>query len=61
MGFYFMRVDEDKDKQILRTAIVAECRKPPHLRQEADRHTDSPLSSEAQVIAHSARTVRNTV
>ena len=61
MGFYFMRVDEDKDKQILRAAIVAECRKPPHLRQEADRHTDSPLSSEAQVVAHSARTVRNTV
>ena len=61
MGFYFMRVDEDKDKQILRAAIVAECRKPPHLRQGAERHTDSPLFSEAQVIAHSARTVRNTV
>ena len=61
MGFYFMRVDEDKDKQILRAAIVAECRKPPLLRQGAERHTDSPLSSEAQVIAHSARTVRNTV
>ena len=51
MGFYFMRIDEDKDKQILRAAIVAECRKPPRLRQEADRHTDSLPSSEAQVMA----------
>jgi len=61
MGFYFLRVDEYKDKQILRAAIVAECRKPSRLRQEADRHTDLPPSSEAQVIAHFARTVRNTV
>ena len=61
MGFYFVRIDEDKDKQILRTAIVAECRKPLRLRQESDHHTDSLLSGEAQAIARLDGTARNTV
>ena len=60
MGFYFMRIDEDKDQQSLREAIVAECRKPPRLRQEADRHTDSLPSSEAQAITRFDGISRNT-
>jgi len=59
MGFYFMRIDDDKDKQILRAAIVAERKKHRRLRQEADRATDSPLSSEAQTIARPDGTSRN--
>jgi hypothetical protein len=59
MGFYFMRIDDDKDKQILRAAIVAERRKNPRLRQEADRATDSSLSGEAQTITRPDRTSRN--
>jgi hypothetical protein len=60
MGFYFMRIDEDKDKQILREAIAAECEKPLRLRREADRHTDSLLSSEAQAKAPFDGIARNT-
>jgi hypothetical protein len=60
MGFYFMRIDEDKDKQILKEAIVAEFRKSPRLRQEADRHTDSLPSSEAQAIISFDGIARNT-
>jgi hypothetical protein len=61
MGFYFMRIDEDKDKQILREAILAELKKPPRLRQQADRPADSPLSSEAKATtAHPDGTSRNT-
>jgi hypothetical protein len=59
MGFYFMRIDEDKDKQILREAIVAELKKPPRLRQEADRSADSPLSSEATATARPDGTARS--
>ena len=59
MGFYFMRIGEDKDKQILREAIVAESRKPPRLRQEADHLTDSLFSSDAQATAHFDRIARN--
>ncbi len=55
-----MRIDEDKDKQSLREAIVAEFRKPPRLRQEADRHTDSLLSGEAQAIISFDGIARNT-
>ena len=51
MRFYFVRIDEDKDKQILREAIVAQLNKPPRLPQEADRRTDSPLSREATATA----------
>jgi len=51
MGFYFMRIDEDKDKHSLRETISTECAKPLRLRQEANRHTDSLLSSEPQVMA----------
>ena len=52
MGFYFMRIDDDKDKQILGEAIHAECRKPAHLKQEANRHTDSFHSSKTESTAH---------
>ena len=61
IGFYFMRIDEDKDRQSLREAIVAQCEKLLRLQPEADRHSDSLLYSEAKAIAHSARTVRNMV
>ena len=60
MGFYFIRIDEDKDRQSLREAIAAECAKPLRLRREADRHTDSLLSSEAQAKARSDENARNT-
>ena len=59
MGFYFMRIDEDKDKQILRDAIVAELKKPPRLRQQADRSVDSPLPNEAKTKARSEEMPRN--
>jgi hypothetical protein len=49
MGFYFLRIDDDKDKQILRAAIVAEGKKPPRLRQEGNQFSSSPPSSEVQV------------
>jgi hypothetical protein len=48
MGFYFIRIDEDKDRQSFREAIVAECEKLLRLRREATRHTDSLPSSEAK-------------
>jgi PilZ domain len=60
MGFYFMRIDENKDKQILREAIAAELKKPPRLRQQADRPGDSPLSGEAKATARPDGTARNT-
>src|SRR4030042_3033634 len=60
MGFYFLRIDEDKDRQSLREAIAAECEKPLRLRREADRHTDSVLSSEAQAKARFDGNARNT-
>jgi len=40
MGFYFMRIDEEKDKQILREAILYQGKKPPRLQEEADGPTD---------------------
>ena len=52
MGFYFMRIDEDRDKQILRAAIIAECRKPLRLQEETNGLPDSLSSGETQVIAH---------
>ena len=60
MGFYFMRIDEDKDKQILREAMVAELKKPLRLRQEAERRLDSPLPDEAKTKARPEGTSRNT-
>jgi hypothetical protein len=48
MGFYFMRIDEDKDKQILREAIVIQVNKPLRLRQEAEGPAASLSSSEAK-------------
>jgi len=49
MGFYFLRIDNDKDRQSLRAAIVAESRKPPRLLEEPEGHTDSLPSGEEQV------------
>lgn len=60
MGFYFMRIEEDKDKHILREAIAAQCKMPPPLRQEADRHTDSLRSSVANTTARFDGIARNT-
>ena len=60
MGFYFIRMDEDKDRQSLREAIAAQCEKPLPMRREADRHADSLLSSEEKAIARSEGITRNT-
>ena len=49
IGFYFMSIDEDEGRQSLRAAVVTECRKPLHLLQEPEGHTDSLPSSEEQV------------
>jgi len=51
MGFYFIRIDEDKDRESLREAIVAQCKKTPHLQQQTDRRTESLLSSEENTLA----------
>jgi hypothetical protein len=60
MGFYFVRIDEDKDRQSFREAIASECEKPLRMRREADRHTNSPFSSEAQATPRSDGIARNT-
>lgn len=59
MGFYFMRIDEDKDKQILREAITAELKKPLGLRQQADRAMNSLLPGEEKTKARPEGTPRN--
>jgi len=65
MGFYFMRIDEDKDKQILREAMLAELKKPPRLRQQAERPEESLPSGETKPaarpdgISQSTRVPRN--
>ena len=50
MGFYFMRIDEDKDRRNLGEAIATHCEMPPELRREADRHVNSLLASEVLAI-----------
>ena len=50
LGFYFIRIDDDKDRQSLREAIVAHCEKILRRRREAKRHPDSPLPGEEQSI-----------
>ena len=60
MGFYFIRIDEDKDRQSLREEIIAQCEKLRRPRGEADRHADSLLSDEAKTMARSGRINRNT-
>ncbi len=60
MGFYFMRIDEDRDRQSLREAIATQCQTPLRLRHEADRETDSDLSGEEQGIARFDRIAQNT-
>jgi hypothetical protein len=52
MGFYFMKIERDKDKQILAAAILARFRKLPHLKQETDRHNDSYLYGEEEPKAY---------
>lgn len=59
MGFYFMRIDEEKDKQTLREAILYQGKKPPRLQEEADGPTDSLPSREAEETAHPDRTPGN--
>jgi len=59
MGFYFMRIDEDKDKQLLREAIVSQIQKHPRLRQEFDRPTESLPSNEATATARPEGAPRN--
>jgi len=60
MGFYFIRIDEEKDKQTLREAILYQGKKPPHLQEEADRPTDSLPSREAEETARPGTTPGNT-
>ena len=60
MSFYFVRIDEDKDRQSIGEAITAHCEKPLRLRREADRRADSPLSSEAEAIARFGELNQNT-
>ena len=60
MGFYFLRIDEDRDKQILREAIIAQCKKPPRLRQESDRHTASSPSTGTKAKTRLDGSPRNT-
>jgi hypothetical protein len=60
MGFYFVRIDEDKDRQSLREATVAHCQKPLRLRLAAERHTDSHPPVEAKASAPIDGTARNT-
>jgi len=50
MGFYFIRIDDDKDRQSLREAIVAHCEKLLRQRREAKRLPNSPLPGEEQGI-----------
>ena len=60
MGFYFIRIDEEKDKQTLREAILYQGKKPSRLQDEADRPTDSPPSREAEETARPGTTPGNT-
>jgi PilZ domain len=60
MGFYFVRIDDEKDKEILGEAILAECRKLPHLKDEVDRRTDSFISGEVEATAHIDEIAENT-
>jgi len=60
MGFYFMRIDEDKDKQALREAMVAELKKPPRLRQQADRPMDPLPSGEGKATVRPDGNPRDT-
>jgi hypothetical protein len=46
MGFYFMRIDEDKDRRSLGEAISTHCGKPLEVQREADPHVDSLLGNE---------------
>ena len=60
MSFYFVRIDEDKDRQSIGEAITAHCKKPLRLRREAGRRADSPLSSEAETLARFEELDQNT-
>lgn len=50
MGFYFVRIDDDKDRQSLREAIFAHCEELLRQRREAKRHPNSPLPGEEQSL-----------
>ena len=59
MGFYFMRIDDDKDKQVIREAMVAELKKPLRLRQQADQRAESLPSREAKSTGRPEGVSRN--
>ena len=59
MGFYFLRIDEDQDRQAFREAVVAQCVKLLRSRREPDRRAESTLSSEAQATDRSDQMARN--
>ncbi len=60
VGFYFIRIDEDKDRQSFREAVVAQCEELLRQRREAARHTDSLSPSEAKAKPSSDEIARNT-
>lgn len=60
MGFYFIRIDEDEDRQSFREAVVAQCEKLLRLRREAAHQTDSLSPSEAKAKSASDRISRDT-
>jgi len=51
MGFYFIRIDDDKDRQSLRQAIIAHCENLLSQRREGKRPSDSTFSVEEQARA----------
>jgi len=50
MGFYFVRIDEDKTRRSLGEAIATQREKPIELQREADHHFESLLASEVLAI-----------
>jgi hypothetical protein len=59
MGFYFIRIDEDKDRQNLREAIVAQRENPSRLRRETDQDKSPLLSREDRALGHSKEVAGN--
>ncbi len=51
MGFYFLRIDDDKDRQRLREAVIDHCENLLRQRREGKRRPDSPFAVEEQARA----------
>lgn len=51
MGFYFIRIDDDMDRQSLRQAIIAHCKNLLSQRRQGKRLSDSRFSVEEQARA----------